>query len=474
MASFILISSFKDYLGDLHPLLVHLPIGIGSLAIVLKLLHVCTKNEKYTQSLQLLLFISLVFALISWASGWLHASDSKELDVLTQSHKTWATVFLVWSLLVWATHELYDHVYFQLVKWLGYAFVLFKVGDLGGEITHGYNLFTAGSPKAVSEEWKNLPNAKDAQVFNDLITPILSSKCYGCHSSKKQKGKLRLDTKDFILQGGEHGEILSKDTTKESKLIKNIHLPVDEDDHMPPAGKPQLTTDEIIVIEWWVKNGSPFDKKINEIPGYETILLVLNTSKGSFSSFKAPDIHVPAPNEKVIAGLKALGIGIQKISSESHLVEIHLNKKSLKQDELKNLLALAPNVISIHANGDSLNQEKIHFISLCENLYSLDLRNTRLESLDLSKFKSLKKLEKLNLSGARITMNQIPVFKNLPLKNLYVFQSTLNKDSLSDLMKWFPNSVVDTGNYSVPMWKSDTSEYTREEYNAENGIVPKK
>ncbi|WP_317236240.1 c-type cytochrome domain-containing protein [Niabella hibiscisoli] len=82
-------------------------------------------------------------------------------------------------------------------------------GHLGGSITHGADYLSAPlkSPD-VATELKPIANVQEAIVYNDIIKPILSAKCYSCHSSTKQKGKLRLDEPDYILKGGKGGLLL--------------------------------------------------------------------------------------------------------------------------------------------------------------------------------------------------------------------------------------------------------------------------
>ena len=41
-----------------------------------------------------------------------------------------------------------------------------------------------------------------AKVFDDVIVPVLSAKCYDCHGADKDKSKLRLNTKEALLKGG--------------------------------------------------------------------------------------------------------------------------------------------------------------------------------------------------------------------------------------------------------------------------------
>ena len=54
----------------------------------------------------------------------------------------------------------------------------------------------------------------DLTFFESKIRPVLSEKCYECHSARgeKIKGGLRLDHIDLILEGGDTGPAWSGET----------------------------------------------------------------------------------------------------------------------------------------------------------------------------------------------------------------------------------------------------------------------
>ena len=69
------------------------------------------------------------------------------------------------------------------------------------------------------------------------IQPILQKACVQCHGAEKQKGKLRLDTREALLKGGEDGKAVEPGNPDKSDIFRRITLPEDDDDAMPPKGK---------------------------------------------------------------------------------------------------------------------------------------------------------------------------------------------------------------------------------------------
>jgi hypothetical protein len=116
---------------------------------------------------------------------------------------------------------------------------------LGGSITHGSDYLTKHFPPAtkviVKQKESRYLMCSKALAYTDVIKPILETRCYGCHGPNKQKGKLRLDEPDFILKGGKDGKIIIAGKADESNLIERIFLPKENEDHMPPKEKAQLT-----------------------------------------------------------------------------------------------------------------------------------------------------------------------------------------------------------------------------------------
>jgi hypothetical protein len=102
-------------------------------------------------------------------------------------------------------------------------------------------------------------------VYTGIIKPILANTCVSCHGEKKQKKKLRLDSLPAIMKGGKDGAVVVPGNADKSDLVDRIELDPDDDDHMPPKGKPQLSAKEILILEWWVKAGAPGDVPLSSL-----------------------------------------------------------------------------------------------------------------------------------------------------------------------------------------------------------------
>ncbi|HTL55440.1 MAG TPA: c-type cytochrome domain-containing protein [Candidatus Limnocylindrales bacterium] len=107
-----------------------------------------------------------------------------------------------------------------------------------------------------------LPPALDKKdvTYSTDIKPLFEKSCVKCHGAEKPKGKLRLDSLEGTLKGGEDGKVVSPGKSAESMLVINIAHLGDPDDYMPPpknkAGIQQLTKEEIGLIRAWIDQGA--------------------------------------------------------------------------------------------------------------------------------------------------------------------------------------------------------------------------
>lgn len=93
--------------------------------------------------------------------------------------------------------------------------------------------------------------------FSAKIQPLLARKCYACHGPDQQKSGLRFDDRRTLLAEADSGKAAVVPTKPdESELLKRV-LSSDEDERMPPEGKP-LTETEVALLREWVSQGAKY------------------------------------------------------------------------------------------------------------------------------------------------------------------------------------------------------------------------
>jgi mono/diheme cytochrome c family protein len=143
-------------------------------------------------------------------------------------------------------------------------------GHLGAELTHGEDYLSELLPSQEAGEqpiselsgfslasMKGPLNEEQIQDLNLQVRTIFAHNCYSCHGAGKVKGQLRLDRKEFIFEGGEHGKVIVPGNAANSEMIRRIKLPRNDKESMPTKGK-GLTKNEIAIIEFWIQQGAPW------------------------------------------------------------------------------------------------------------------------------------------------------------------------------------------------------------------------
>ena len=108
------------------------------------------------------------------------------------------------------------------------------------------------------EQARARSSSTSAPAFAEMasVQALLSDQCNRCHG-EKEKGGLRLDTREHALKGGDTGAALVAGDPQKSLLIERVKLPADHEERMPPKGD-RLTSAQITVLERWITAGAPY------------------------------------------------------------------------------------------------------------------------------------------------------------------------------------------------------------------------
>lgn len=259
-----------NFLGQFHPVFLHLPIGALMLVLVMEIGGLFSKG-KYRPNTTLGLFFTSITGLFALVFGYALYLTGDFQSELAEEHKRDGIIFtilVIVTFLVKYSADLKPEKSFlkpiYVITLIASCGALIGAGHHGGEITHG-DPFDALPSKILDKRENKSTPAADLVVYTQIIHPILEEKCISCHGPKKKKSGLRMDTYNYMLEGGEEGDCLVPGNLESSGLISTLHLPLDDDLRMPPEDKPQLTEDEIKVLEWWVKIGALEKAKLSEV-----------------------------------------------------------------------------------------------------------------------------------------------------------------------------------------------------------------
>jgi uncharacterized membrane protein/mono/diheme cytochrome c family protein len=478
------IGEWQNFIGHFHPILVHLPIGILIIGIILEFINQRKSSQVLNEALGIVFFWGAISAILSCIAGYfLKQSGGYEESTLDWHQNLGISVAII-STVFYLFKKLGS------LSWLSFlnkltkpilavlAIILLITGHLGGNMTHGSDYLMASLPqpfkgwfgietktKALAEH--KITDPAKAIAYNDVIQPLLENKCYQCHSAEKQKGKLRMDTKDLLLKGGEGGPIFLAGNAASSEMIKRALLPENDDDHMPPKGKTQLTEDEVALLHWWIQNGASFDKKVNDLPQDDKVKPILATlmagaSLAGMVAKSAPEsavysMKVDKADEKNINALKNKNVLILPLSKEVNLLEAScVNNKDFNDADAKLLENLSKQLAWVKLSNTKITDASLQSVGKLGNLVKLHLNHTAVTDKGIDNLVNLKYLEYLNLFDTQVTdASLLKLAKIKSLKKLYLWQTKVTKEGVAALKKSNPGLEVDMG-WEGPALVSDT------------------
>ena len=435
--------------GRLHPMVLHFPIALLIVTVLFEWMGRKHEGElSWNEKIELLITIAAFSATVTAIFGLLlfHSGDYISGPDLLWHKRIGIITALLAGVLVWLRNK--QRIVYWVTFLIGISAVVIA-GHLGASVTHGEGFITA----PFNEKKVKIKNIDEAVVFPDFIQPILNEKCIGCHNPNKSKGDLLLTSRENILKGGKDGKIIIAGNPDSSLLFRYLVLPMLDDKHMPPEGKPQLENSELRLIYWWINSGATFDKKFAELKPVDSIRSMAKSLYGISSPLE--ELKIPFADAKSIAELNSIQRGVRQISLDQPYIDVFLaNRKDLQQSDLEQLSKVKDQIISIDLSNSSLNDEQCKIIAGFPHVQKLFLENTDVSDKGIQSFAALKYLEYLNISRTNVTEHSLPTLQNFPsLRRVYFYETNI---PVADLKAYQQSRMGLTIGYT-PDLSSDTA-----------------
>lgn len=424
--------------GRLHPLLLHLPIGLLLVTVILLYARRYFEGKAFDDLVSLLLHFTALTASLTTIMGLFLSLEGTFSADQMWLHK-WLGValsFLCWGLLS-LQHKL------PILKPLGLVGVVILVftGHYGARLTHGENFVWAPLEEEAPRVARVITDS--TEVFRATVEPILESKCYGCHNSRKAKGSLILTTLEGIHKGGKNGPLWVANDASNSLIVERLLLPLDHDDHMPPKDKAQLTEDELAFISLWIDAGADTNKKLYELAEEDTL--------GKLASLIIPQYQELQTTEQKYTFQFASPEKIQKLSRPNRSVfQIAKNEPALQADfflretydrkYLEELTAVSDQLISLNLSKMPVEDQDMKTIARFKNLEVLNLNNTEITGAGLKQLASLGKLRSLSVSGTTVSKDDVIGLASANnLEEVFVWNTSVTVEDVAALEKQYPD-----------------------------------
>lgn len=465
-------AAFFTFLGRLHPVLVHLPIGIILLALLLEFLSGRPKYAGMKPAADLALGLGVLFAILSCCTGLLLSHSGDYDQGLVNIHMWLAIGLTVVSAVLYGKLNGRPPTRDTKLISAGSLVLIFLTGHFGGSLTHGPGYLTTDlAPKPAVPALHPVADIPHAIVYTEMVQPVLHDNCYGCHRAGHVKGGLRLDDSANIVKGGKDGAILTPGNPDASLLMKRILLPLDDDHHMAPKDKQQLTTAEVKLLKWWIANGASFDKQAGQLPqtGDDHAMLAAfhEGTAGPTNASAAPsnvaDSDMPAvPVKPAPAGalkrLAAAGALVLPIAAGSNYLTVSFPNDTIGRDALAALPLIHDQLVELKCSDLPVDDGIIAIAAAAPHLVRLWLDHTKITGKTLGRLDTLPELKYLNLTGTTVDEAAVRTLsKAKKLKEIFLYQTNVPKSSWPALQAAFPHTVLDSGGYQLPKLTTDTA-----------------
>ncbi|MGZ3279448.1 MAG: cytochrome b/b6 domain-containing protein [Caulobacteraceae bacterium] len=278
----------------------------------------------------------------------------------------------------------------------------------------------------------------DADIFLDVVQPVLNHRCGYCHNDDQPKGGLSLASYEGIVQGGRGGSSIVVGNAAKSELYHRVILPSADPKYMPKEGKTPLSKNEITAVAWWIAQGAPRSAKISSLkltPEAKVALTAIvggDEGAGEAGSKDAPLPVVPAADPAQIKKLEGEGFILRPLTKGSNLlVADYVSPKPTTPEVIADLAKLGPQLFDLNLRHAGITDAAVHTIAGFSHLRRLRLEENAITDAAARDIAGLKDLTYLNLTNTKVADAGFAAVAALPnLRDLYVWGTAVTPPAI--------------------------------------------
>jgi uncharacterized membrane protein/mono/diheme cytochrome c family protein len=266
--------------GRLHPMVLHMPIGVLIALLVVEVIGRMRGTPVARETRLTLVWLGALCAVVTGLCGLQLSRESAYTHDGVFLHQ-WLGISVAGLAVVCAVLAQMGRTGLYLGALVLCVGVLVPAGHFGAEITHGDGFLleplqprkpaapARGDRESNSEHASGAsgspapaPGPTSIAGIDPQVGAIFVKNCIGCHNSTKLKGGLALDSLEGMQNGGDDGAVVVAGKPASSEIMIRITLTPGDKDHMPPPRRTPLTAEEVGVIRSWIeKSGEGVPKE---------------------------------------------------------------------------------------------------------------------------------------------------------------------------------------------------------------------
>ena len=514
--------------GRAHPVVLHMPFGLLVALALLELVAWLRKRPLEGGVRGILVALVALSAAAAAGSGWLLGNDGSyvEDDIALHRNLGLATAgcAVLAAIAAWRRMgQLYGAA-------LAVSLLLvLSAGHFGGALTHGEGFLLAplnrdrdataepaepaviasatstpveaavdapaggdGDEAVPGDEATGAPDdtaPTDVGVSASLLTdapswyasrirPLLVERCGKCHGAERQKGRLALHEFEPLMAGGRGGAVVVPGDAAASELVRRMHLPLVDDDHMPPEGKPQPAAAEVAELVAWIDAGAslelPWDDarlasfavaEPSEEDDAQEAIRALDFAESAAAAeavalFLEPEAPEAAPTAAVTAApagpppaealdaLAAALVHVEVIDPARHGLWVdYAARPDLDAATLADELApVQEHVVDLTLSGTAVGDDVFAVVAALPRLEQLDLSRTEVTSAGVADLADAPALARLNLTATAVDDGAVDALRALPrLTHLALWGTDVTEAGVARLVEGRSALDVQTG-----------------------------
>src|SRR5688500_1546525 len=436
--------------GRMHPMFLHFPIVLLLLYFIVLWLPLF-ENKDWVQALGLVAALSAVITTIMGLI--LSLEESREGDVFT-FHKWGGIAVAMMATVIYYLNNFFlnKKAIMRPATVIASGLILFT-GHWGAGLTHGENYLLA--PLATEKQKASFDKA---YAYEDVVQPVLLSKCGTCHSAANKKGGLSLEDSVGVLAGGKTGPLFLSGKPDSSLIISRLLLPLEHKKHMAPKSEAQLTDEEIQLLRAWIKSGAPLHKKVIDLPPTDSFKILAASYLAPADNNMGVAYSFPPADEEKIKELTNNYRIITPLSLGSPALAVQFyGKEFFSTKVLEELLPLKQQIIELSLQKLPVKDGDLAIIKQFVNLEKLNLNYTDVTDKGMMELTGLIKLNEVSLSGTSVVYQGLAKIIRLPdLTSVFIWSVNVDSAQVAALQSLNKNVAIETG-YQVA---KDTTTYT--------------
>lgn len=298
--------------------------------------------------------------------------------------------------------------------------------------------------------------------FRSNILPIFETRCYECHGNGKRKGGLRMDDRSSLVSKDDDGLwIVKPGEPKESVLVNRVLLPAEDDLAMPPEGE-RLAAAQVEDLRKWIEDGAVMPEAADAAvaapqaaaagaapPGAGTPVALAPRPAAAPRRPLAQDLPpLGAGEAEAAAGLRAKGINVTPVASGASTFTVSMpGGPEVGDVDFVAIYPMAARIEELSLARSSVTDAGVMSMPSLPNARSVRLDNTGLTDVGITAVLSRTlDAETVNLVNTPATDRAFAALGQLPfLRKVYLYGTKVTPDGVAAFRRARPGVEVNVG-----------------------------